>query len=246
MFKKNWFKIGRVILVCFALRLFSSIGAASDIDLPCDFYGYQKNGIVLTPGDVITVKNPRRVTCGSWTVTTAGEYGFLTCQGNNPVTPEDEGAMQGEVIKFFLNGVETKNRGIWQAGGTIQVDIEPKPVISAELIVKVKPGIIDVGGRRDDVYIEEARVNSESLQRVNAANGLVSVESLFFGAEGTTLSDIYLFRFSTKKSIRGILLDYRKEASVIYIEPNYRICLDGECFDNGRPRDKRDEIIRKH
>lgn len=86
---------------------------ASESTLPCDFYGYQSQATPLIVDDVITVKTADGIERGSFTVSTKGEYGFLTCPG----------AKEGDQISFFLNGEETTDTGTWTEGGTVQVNI---------------------------------------------------------------------------------------------------------------------------
>ncbi len=54
-------------------------------------------------GAVIKAFDPQGVKCGQWVVTTEGQYGAMSCQRDDPITPEDEGPQPGERISFTIN-----------------------------------------------------------------------------------------------------------------------------------------------
>ena len=56
-------------------------------------------------GAVIKALDPQGVKCGQWVVMTEGQYGAMSCQRDDPSTPEDEGPQQGERISFTINGL---------------------------------------------------------------------------------------------------------------------------------------------
>ena len=73
--------------------------------LPTEFYGvirdYNYNG---SPGEVVQAYDSDGVLCGSFTIVNSGFYGSLTCKGDDPETPVDEGATAGENITFKYKG----------------------------------------------------------------------------------------------------------------------------------------------
>lgn len=83
-------------------------------------------GDLIRPGDVIKAVDPDGVICGAFIVKTEGEYN-LRVYGDDPSTPEDEGAKEGDSIKFLINGVPALPLGpdkpIWKAGKTSNIDL---------------------------------------------------------------------------------------------------------------------------
>ncbi len=55
-------------------------------------------------GDVVDVFDAQGIRCGTFTVSVAGQYGFLHVYGDDPTTPADEGATVGDSLSFSLNG----------------------------------------------------------------------------------------------------------------------------------------------
>ncbi len=72
----------------------------------CDFYGNATVlGAPVEPGDEILVYDPQGVLCGRFVVHTPGRYGYLHVYGDDPTTPEDEGATEGDTLRFRINGL---------------------------------------------------------------------------------------------------------------------------------------------
>jgi len=80
-----------------------------------DFYGVTD----APEGAVIRAIDPDGVTCGAEIVITPGEFGLLPCYGDDPDTPEDEGAVAGDVIRLVVEG-RTVATGVWSASGERQ------------------------------------------------------------------------------------------------------------------------------
>ena len=62
------------------------------------------NGELLPVGTILTAYDQSGVLCGIDTVHTLGSYGFMPVYGDDPMSPEDEGADGGETIAFKING----------------------------------------------------------------------------------------------------------------------------------------------
>ncbi|MBN2611124.1 MAG: hypothetical protein JXB00_06170, partial [Bacteroidales bacterium] len=63
-------------------------------------------------GAVVEAFDPDSVLCGSFTVTTEGEYGFLFVYRDDTLTIDvDEGAVPGDTITFKINGFPVKVLG---------------------------------------------------------------------------------------------------------------------------------------
>ncbi|MDZ7336302.1 MAG: T9SS type A sorting domain-containing protein [candidate division KSB1 bacterium] len=95
------------------------------------FYGRNSlfHGKPIPIGTIIDAYDPNSVHCGSFTVTSPGQYGFLFVYRDNFLTEDiDEGAEPGDTIKFKINGVWAKTFGpdtsVWtQKGDILEVDI---------------------------------------------------------------------------------------------------------------------------
>ncbi|MCQ9206107.1 MAG: hypothetical protein NG737_07345, partial [Omnitrophica bacterium] len=80
---------------------------------PCDFYGIEESPQTLKVGSIIVAKDPQGVVVGQFTITDNTHYGFLTCASDNPNTPEDEGAMDGDIITFYIDGIKQQKQAVW-------------------------------------------------------------------------------------------------------------------------------------
>lgn len=70
-------------------------------------------------GSIITAKDINGTELASSTVMTDdGLYGFLDIPGDNPDTPEDEGAVNGEIISFYLEDIESNQTLVWYVDET--------------------------------------------------------------------------------------------------------------------------------
>ena len=84
-----------------------------------NFYGATS----LPVGTMVYAIDPDGVTCGATVITTEGQYGLLACYGDDPTTPEDEGARPGDIIQLVVDG-QTLNRGMC----TVQGDLHWVPL----------------------------------------------------------------------------------------------------------------------
>ena len=70
------------------------------------------NGLPAEVGDEVAVLDPAGVICGQFTVTTPGQYGFMSVYGDDGGTTADEGAQPGDVLRFR----------VWKAATGVEVD----------------------------------------------------------------------------------------------------------------------------
>ncbi len=92
------------------------------------FYGNvtYRNMTPYPAGTFVTAYDPDGTLCGNFTMVHDGKYGLLSCNGDDDNTSLDEGALDGEVIRFMIgqrdaavfNGNET-----WYAGLFILADL---------------------------------------------------------------------------------------------------------------------------
>ena len=81
----------------------------------------------LPVGSVVRVYDPQGVLSGEVVVSRAGRYGLMPVYADDPATPEDEGAVPGDVLRFTFDGMPASTTpGVvrWTAMGELQrVDI---------------------------------------------------------------------------------------------------------------------------
>jgi len=85
-----------------------------------NFYGtaHLTDGTPLPAGATVQALDPDGVACGAAVVTDVGRYGLLACYGDDPDTPEDEGARPGDTIRLAMDG-QTLGTAVWTAHGDL-------------------------------------------------------------------------------------------------------------------------------
>ena len=101
--------IQQIALLSCMLLLFGATSFAQVTPTPLftNFYDSTTtfNGDAVPVGSVIDAYDPQGVHCGTFTVQTAGHYGFMPVYGDDDQTPGvDEGATDGNAISFKING----------------------------------------------------------------------------------------------------------------------------------------------
>ena len=92
----------------------------------CDYYSIDARleGVPLVPGDVILAVDPDGVYCGVTVVENPGEY-LIHVLGDDPGTPGDEGAEEGDKITLLLNCVcPAMPDSLWTQQGNFQYDVD--------------------------------------------------------------------------------------------------------------------------
>jgi hypothetical protein len=86
-----------------------------------NLYGpaHHAQGIPLPAGTTVLAVDPDGVTCGATVMGQEGQYGLLACYGDDPDTPEDEGARPGDTIRLLV-GEQVLGTGTWSAHGERQ------------------------------------------------------------------------------------------------------------------------------
>jgi len=91
-----------------------------------EFYGWVIiDGKYAPSGTRISVFDSKGVMCGEAILDEEGKYGFLSCEGDDPSTAEDEGASENEGLTFYVNYVRinTKNSVFWRSGSFREVNL---------------------------------------------------------------------------------------------------------------------------
>ena len=77
----------------------------------------------LPVGSVVRVYDPQGVLSGEFVVSRAGRYGLMPVYADDPTTPQDEGALPGDVLQFTVDGSPASTTpGVvrWTAMGELQ------------------------------------------------------------------------------------------------------------------------------
>ena len=77
----------------------------------------------LPPGTVVEAYDSQGVLCGKFVVAQAGKYGLMPVYADDTSTPLDEGALPGDTITFWVNGIEaasTPAQVLWTTYGDLQ------------------------------------------------------------------------------------------------------------------------------
>ncbi|MCX6829285.1 MAG: Ig-like domain-containing protein [candidate division Zixibacteria bacterium] len=96
-------------------------------------------GVPLPAGSVVDAYDPQGIHCGTFYVTTPGSYGLMPVYRDDPFTIEDEGAVPGDTIEFFINGYPATAIGdrIWTAkGDNFQVCLDVFTVEDRMIVLK--------------------------------------------------------------------------------------------------------------
>lgn len=96
----------------FAVFLALSLGGAqgsgvTPTNIWMDLYGSHSSfaGVPIPAGSYVAVFDPQNVQCAERTVTTPGYIApIMPCYGDNINTPADEGALEGDLLMFAING----------------------------------------------------------------------------------------------------------------------------------------------
>jgi hypothetical protein len=147
---------------------------------------YSRNTIFqggpVPAGAVVEAYDPDSVLCGSFTVTTEGEYGFLFVYRDDTLTVEmDEGALPGDTITFKINGFPVKILGPDTSAWTENGDI-----FEIDLADNLSPTILD--SITDIVLFEDA---PDTI--------ITNLDSIFFDPDNDSLI------YSAQCSLPGIL-----------------------------------------
>jgi hypothetical protein len=123
------------------------ISAADDV-IPTNewtpFYGTAStyNGQPIPVGSVIDAYDPDGIHCGQCFVKNDGQYGFLEVYGDDDFTEGDQGAEEGDLITFYINGrlaiPEGPSDPIWSGNGPgVEVNLSASGEIAMEPVTDV-------------------------------------------------------------------------------------------------------------
>jgi hypothetical protein len=82
------------------------------------------DGSPLPVESCVLAVDPDGVVCGAFLVASPGAYGPLIIYGDDPATPEDEGALPGDTIHFTVDGCDAPQTFIWEEGSSGKVELQ--------------------------------------------------------------------------------------------------------------------------
>jgi hypothetical protein len=75
------------------------------------------DGAPIPIGATIEARDPQDILVARFQVEEAGRYGLMPIYGDDPATPEDEGAQPGDTLTLFINGRKAEvlgpDKSIW-------------------------------------------------------------------------------------------------------------------------------------
>jgi hypothetical protein len=95
-----------------------------------NLYGMESllDGKPLPPGTKIEAFDPQGILCGQVFVSRPGQYGLMPVYGDDLSTPQDEGALPGDVIELRVNSVPaitSPARVVWSSlGDLLRVEVD--------------------------------------------------------------------------------------------------------------------------
>jgi hypothetical protein len=101
--------------------------AAAMPPIAAEFYGTATiNTYFAEKGMNVSIYDDNGVLCGSGLVREEGQFGFISCNGDDPYTADDEGASKGESVSFNVNGTYSGNT-TWNEGSVTEIRIDIMP-----------------------------------------------------------------------------------------------------------------------
>ena len=139
-------------------------------DSSCAFYGNAEHmDTDVLVGDVIAVYDPDGVLCGVFIVDSPGQYGLVTVYGDDSLSTADEGADDGDVLKFSVNGVAVPANPTFSDATTGQQDLATEDGSIS--------GSITPYGAKVELWQE-----AKKLRSTVATNGTFAFDGLEVGA----------------------------------------------------------------
>lgn len=140
----NKYKPAGIFLALFFLF---SIAVAAMPEPATEFYGnVTLGGEVPAPiGAAVRAFDPEGVLCGSFVIVNTGYYGLLSCNGDDLESATDEGALDGQTIRFEINNLSARPFGIhsWSTGRISRVNLRENhpPTLNPISIGRLSVGV---------------------------------------------------------------------------------------------------------
>jgi hypothetical protein len=113
------------VLVCITHLLMPCTTVDAAPPMPSSFYGTAKiNGENALEGTIIRALINGRVVATTSAVIYQGESVYtIDVPGDDPATPEIEGGIEGDMIRFMLGGFLVRETATWQSGTDIEMNL---------------------------------------------------------------------------------------------------------------------------
>jgi hypothetical protein len=113
------------VLLCSTILLMPFTSGNAAPPLPSSFYGTAKiNGENALEGTIIRALINGRVVATTSAVIYQGESVYtIDVPGDDPATPEIEGGIEGDMIRFMLGGFLVRETATWQSGTDIEMNL---------------------------------------------------------------------------------------------------------------------------
>jgi hypothetical protein len=131
-------KMKKTIFAGIALLILAAGICTAFPPVSSDFFGKATiDGIPAIEGTLIEAYDTNNVLCGRTLVKKDGIYGYLSCNGDDPLTERDEGANTNEQVIFFLDKrkVTLFVPAIWKEGSKQEINIfvgKPPVIVEEE------------------------------------------------------------------------------------------------------------------
>ncbi len=135
--KSNKLLVGVVIVLLLIVALVRYSFAIPPV--AAEFYGWIiVDGEYASAGTKIAIFDSDGVLCGEKILEEEGEYGFLSCAGDDPSTDNDEGAEDNEGLTFYVNEIKmnTNESVFWKPGSFREVNLIVGDVDRAILVLE--------------------------------------------------------------------------------------------------------------
>lgn len=116
--------MGKIAAAILLMLAFAAPDSAALPPMAPEFYGIVAiDGEEALPGTNITAHDSSGTICGRQTTDRQGEFGLLSCAGDDPQTGIDEGAVSGEMITIMVNRIPAYNT-TWREGELHRIKLD--------------------------------------------------------------------------------------------------------------------------
>lgn len=114
--------------------------------IAAEYYGnLQINEMDAPNGTLIEIKDVDGTICGSQVMDKTGSFGLISCRGDDPSTPVDEGARSNEQISINVNGRDIYSLE-WVEADIRYLNLTTKdPVITFPLVLNISSIVFMIG-----------------------------------------------------------------------------------------------------
>jgi hypothetical protein len=108
----------RQYLTILAMLILAASCASAMPPIAAEYYG------TLSDGSNVSIYDDEGNMCGSGLVREGGQFGFISCNGDDISTENDEGPLQGENVTIFIDGTRA-GEAQWFEGSINHLQLNP-------------------------------------------------------------------------------------------------------------------------